>query len=222
MSEHSGRKRMPTEKGREYQLGLLYQQREQTEARIRETMDEMEAILNSTFSSQLLSNKEAQIDDDLGKYLEVHSKRQALLLEDSERSKEERIAETLDKEVFQLKKKILTAMSECRSRSGSSKGRGSSKGSGSSKSGSSKGSGGSRSSAKSIKLKALKEETKLEELRIEAEFLQKQKEADLAAQHEQKQLEIEKSAGKLKIYKEHEDNVIKDLPDPPGLSLIHI
>ena len=49
----------------------------------------------------------------------------------------------------------------------------------------------------------MEEETKLEELKIEAEFLQRQKEADLTAKQVQLQIEMEKSAAKLKIYKDY-------------------
>ena len=212
MSRRSSRIRTPTEKGREYQLGLLYEERERSEARIRKTVKEMEVILSSSFSTELLTSKQAEIDNDFGKYLEVHSKRQVLLEDTIKRNLEEKSADELDREVFQLKKKILNAMSDRKSTGAVSRRSGSSA-KGSSVSRSSKRS--SHSSRKSMQSKVMEEETKLEELKIEAEFLQRQKEADLTAKQVQLQIEMEKSAAKLKIYKDYEEQ-IENLPDPPN------
>lgn len=63
--------------------------------------------------------------------------------------------------------------------------------------------------------KVIEEETKLEELKTEAEFLQKQKESDLTAKL-QLQIEIEKFAAKLKIYKDYNENLIEDFLDLPS------
>ena len=126
MSRRSSKIRTPTEKGREYQLGLLYEERERSEARIRKTVKEMEVILSSSFSTEFLTNKQAEIDNDFGKYLEVHSKRQVLLEDTIKRNLEEKSADELDREVFQLKKKILNAMSDRKSTSAVSRRSGSS------------------------------------------------------------------------------------------------
>ena len=159
-----------------------------------------------------MTSKQAEIDNDFGKYLEVHSKQQVLLEDTIKRNLEEKSADELDREVFQLKKKILNAMSDRKSTSAVSRRTGSSA-KGSSVSRSSKRS--SHSSRKSMQSKVMEEETKLEELKIEAEFLQRQKEADLTAKQVQLQIEMEKSAAKLKIYKDYEEQ-IENLPDPPN------
>ena len=176
MSIRSSRKRTLTEKSKEYQLEILYQLKKEAEARIRGAMADVDAILNSAFSRASLSQRKIELDEDLRSLLEVHAKCQTLNEDEREKENDERALEQLDKEVFQLKGKIIRAMSEASVKENKPSSKASSRSS-------------SRTSSR-LHAKFIEEETRLKELKIESNFLKRKHEAELAAQQALVNIEI--------------------------------
>ena len=210
MSEH--RSRSYTKKGRLYQLGVLQNKRKYQEKKIRKELSRME----SRFYEDKLGELRAKLDNlnkEFEDYMETHAKCQ-ILMQPEDKDFDNSGIDQLDKAVFNFRRRAKSWLSELeRSRSESVRketkasspcSRTSSKSSKSTHSSKSSGRS-SGSTIRSIELKVKEEKARIAELQIEASFLKRQQETELAAKQLENELNLAKATAKLKVFEREEE-----------------
>ena len=185
-----------TEKGREYRISILDKKKSSLVSRIIRKSSEINDLLYSYQNATTVKEELAQLNDIYKLIVEINDEMTEI---DVNYSEELWFAE-IDEKVFSFKHKIHNWLRE--GENGAKRGRGSkSSGSRSKSSGSSR-STGSRSSRMSSKEKAMQEKLRVAELRTEASFMKKKREAELQAESLRLEEEMAKAEARVKIYEQ--------------------
>ena len=206
MSE--GRKRKPTEKGKQYQLGLLKDERRSLEKTIRKEILELERMDRSDENKTVLEERFNNLNVVFEDFMAVHGQCQ-LLNDDADRKLDDCEVDMVDRKMYELRRLMTTWLNGERERSSiiRKSSRVSSKKSEGSRQGSSSNSMASTRSSRSIQLKVKEERARIAELQIEAAFLKQQQQQELEKRELQLKLEMAKSSAKLKIFEEEPELV---------------
>ena len=185
-----------TEKGREYRISILDKKKSSLVSRIIRKSSEIDDLMYSYQNATTVKEELAQLNDIYKLIVEINDEMTEI---DVNYSEELWFAE-IDEKVFSFKHKIHNWLRE--GENGVKRERGSkSSGSRSKSSGSSR-STGSRSSRMSSKEKAIQEKLRVAELRTEASFMKKKREAELQAESLRLEEEMTKAEARVKIYEQ--------------------
>lgn len=212
MSEYgSYRQRKLTEKGKQYQLGLLQDLRRKQELAIRKSIEQMEELFTED-KRELLMNKYEELNNQFEDFMQIHGRCQ-ILIEEEDRERDDSAVDDFDRKIYAFRKRVRSwlsqsekAKSEEPKKTTSSASSRKSHSSGKSRSASRKSEKSRSSSEKSMKFRVKEEEARLAELELEAAYFKKQQETELAAKELKIQLEIAKVNAKLKIFKEEDED----------------
>ena len=211
--EKEKRRRIPTQKGREYQISILDSRRRKTASRLLRKGKMIEDLLYSPSNIQAVKEQLNQMDD----IFKLIEETQHELISLDVQFSDDDWFDHIDEQVFSVKYKAHAWLRETEEADKKSvKSDGSSKRS--SKSGSSKGSKSSSNSSSrrkhcsyNIKDQVIKEKMKVAELIAEQTYMEKKK----AAEYESKYLEIQqqmaKAQARVKVLAEAEEESVADL-----------
>ena len=189
-------RRTLTEKGREYRISILGEKKSRLVSRIIRKSGEINDLLYSYQNSTTIKEELAQLNNICRLIVEINDEITEI---DVNYSEEHSFAE-IDKKVFSFKHKIHYWLRE--GENGAKREKDSKSSGCRSKSSGSSRSSGSRSSRRSSKEKAIQEKLRAAQLRTEASFMKKKKEAELQAESLRLEEEMAKAEAKVKTYEQ--------------------
>ena len=215
MAEREHRERTLTEKGRLYELSRIEESRDSVKRKISMKLDDMSDHVQHS-RHVMLRQDVALLDMYMKEYLLLHAKCQ-LLMDTEDRSDQDGAVDNFEKEVMDRKRHFIGWLSQFQVENESNHGSDKSKNAKSvllSKPNSRK----STTSSQRSRDRLLKEKARLEELKIEAEFLEVQKREEekasayLRSQEIAKQKlvfekEMAKTRAKIRIYENDDDDL---------------
>ena len=197
------RKRRLTEKGEGHKLEVLGKQRKAAQKAVRKRIEETVRLLEDGDRQEVIE-KSTELDRKFTEFLEACSKQQEMMTHE-ERKEDDRKINGFDKEIYEHKKAIhLWLQRGDRNTTRSVKSKSSKRTSKSSTRSSKPSTRSSKSSSKYLRERMTDEKTKLAELQIEADYLEKQNEVELQSKRVQIDLEMAKTTAKLRILSDAE------------------
>ena len=200
----SSRERKLTEKGRQFQVGALQDERRRLEKAIRKGIVELETLARSNENKEVFKERFDALNILFEDFMKVHGKCQILINAGGEELDCYEVG-NIDRRMCNLRRSVISWLSD--ERKTSSKASSVPEKPESSRQGSQGRSVASSRSNGSIQLKVKEERARIAELEVEAAFLKQQQQQEFDKRELLLRLEMAKSSAKLRIFEEETESL---------------